>query len=193
MPKTLFIDTETTGLPKTRGWGDYYDPSLTSYYNDSRVIELAYIIYDEVFDEDRTIVKTVDELIIPDGFVIQNSQFHGITMEDAMKNGKYISDVLKDFESDLEGVTTIVAHNINFDMNLILSECYRSKNIGIVKKIESIEKICTMEIGKIFMESRKYPKLVELYSYLFNKTVEQKHRALSDTQICAECYYKMNP
>lgn len=189
MSKTLFIDTETTGLPVTKGWGNYYNPSLTSYYEDSRVIELAYIIY----DEDKNIVKSADYLIIPDGFVIQNSKFHGITMEDATENGRNISDVLKEFDVDLEGVTSIIAHNINFDINLILSECYRLKNTELVKKIGIIDKACTMEIGKAYMKSQKYPKLVELYTYLFNKPIEQKHRALSDTQICAECYYKMNP
>lgn len=189
MSKTLFLDTETTGLPTTKGWGNYYNPSLTSYYDTSRLIEIAYIIY----DSEKNIVKSIDYIIKPCGFEITNSKFHGITTHDAIEQGMYLSDVLKEFESDLDDVGTIVAHNINFDMNIILSECYRMKNIDIVKKIGMIERECTMEIGKTYMKSQKYPKLVDLYKHIFNKTIEQKHRALSDTQICADCYYKMNP
>jgi DNA polymerase III subunit alpha len=189
MSKILFFDTETTGLPTTKGWGNYYNPSYTSYYNDSRIIEIAYIIY----DVDKNIVKSVDYLIQPDGFEINNSKFHGITMDDAIEHGKELSYVLNELESDLDDIGTIVAHNIKFDINILLSECYRLKKIDMVKKIGIIDRECTMEIGKSYIKSRKYPKLVELYQHIFGKTIEQKHRALSDTQICAQCYYQMNP
>ena len=48
-----------------------------------------------------------------------------------------------------------------------------------------------MELGKIYMKSQKFPKLIELYHYLFNKSIDQEHRALTDTRICADCYYRM--
>jgi len=189
MTKTLFIDTETTGLPKTKGWGKYYEPSLTSYYDESRVIEVAYIIY----DNDKTICKSISTIIRPNGFVITNSNIHGISTDDANEYGTELMEVLKEFETDLSDVTTIVGHNIDFDINIMLSECYRANEIGIARKLESINKKCTMRVGKAYMNSEKYPKLVELYRFLFNRIVNQKHRALSDTRICAECYYMMNP
>ena len=39
----LFFDLETTGLPICKGYNEYYDPSNLKYYNDSRIIEIAYI------------------------------------------------------------------------------------------------------------------------------------------------------
>jgi hypothetical protein len=46
-------------------------------------------------------------------------------------------------------------------------------------------------IGKKYMKSNKNPKLIVLYEFLFHKEIIQEHRALSDTKICSECYYKM--
>jgi|DEB0MinimDraft_4_1074332.scaffolds.fasta_scaffold60583_1 DNA polymerase III epsilon subunit-like protein len=189
MSKTMFLDTETNGLPEVKSWGVYYEPMFLSYYDNSRMIELAYIIY----NDDKTIFKSVNYIIRPDGFVINNSQFHGITTDDAKQFGVDIQDVFEEFESDLKDINVIVGHNINFDLHIILSECYRSNNIDIVSKIKKITKICTMEKGKMYMSVRKFPKLTELYQYLFNKPIDQQHRALSDTRICADCYYKMNP
>jgi DNA polymerase III epsilon subunit-like protein len=153
------------------------------------MIELAYIIY----NDDKTIFKSVNYIIRPDGFVIDNSRFHGITTEDAKEFGVDIQDVFKEFETDLEDINVIIGHNINFDLHIILSECYRSNNIDLVSKIKKIDKICTMETGKAYLSVRKFPKLTELYQHLFGKPIDQEHRALSDTRICADCYYKMNP
>ena len=37
----------------------------------------------------------------------------------------------------------------------------------------------------------KNPKLVDLYFSLFDKTIEQEHRSLSDCRICKACYDKL--
>lgn len=187
MSNTLFIDTETTGLPITRNYNDYYHPENKFYYDNSRIIEIAYIIY----DENKNIVKQVEHIIKPDNFNINNSHIHGITYEYALENGVDIKIAIDELYQDLSNVKTIVAHNINFDINIILSECYRLNNNIIIDKIFSINKECTMDIGKKYMNQLRNPKLIILYKFLFNKPVEQIHRALSDTKICADCYYKM--
>ena len=187
MSKTMFLDTETNGLPELRGWGIYHEPMFLSYYDNSRIIELAYIIY----NDDKTISKSVNYIIRPDGFVINNSEIHGITTDDAREYGIDIQEVFEEFESDLNDINVIIGHNIKFDLHIILSECYRYNNISLVKKINKIDKKCTMELGKIYMKSQKFPKLIELYHYLFNKSIDQEHRALTDTRICADCYYRM--
>jgi DNA polymerase III epsilon subunit-like protein len=184
----LFIDTETTGLPVTKNF-KYYNPKNTKYYDNARIIEIAYIIYD---DNDLKI-KEVTTLIKPSGFVIENSHIHGITTEDAIMNGLEISDVLEELYDDLfeYSINCIIAHNINFDINVILSECHRLDKDYLYCSIIKINKECTMHLGKIYLKSTKNPKLNILYEYLFNKEVTQEHRALSDTKICAACYFKM--
>jgi DNA polymerase III epsilon subunit-like protein len=183
----LVLDTETTGIPITKGFNKYYAPSEIKYYNCSRLIELAYIIY----DKDDNIIKEFSSLVKPDNFQITNSHIHGISQEDALTNGKLLIDVMNEFNTDLDSVDILVAHNMLFDNNILLSESYRMNNLELVNKINSKRKDCTMLIGQQVMRLYKFPKLVELYRFLYNKPVTQIHRALSDVIICADCYKKI--
>jgi len=188
MSCTLFIDTETSGLPITPGFNQYYDPELVDYYANSRLVELAYIIY----DQNTSIVKKKEFILKPDGFNVSNSHIHGITEKEIQEKGKNIEDVFNEFKSDLSNVSLIVAHNINFDMNIILSECYRYKFHDMIDILtQNMKYKCTMFMGKKHMKCFKSPKLTELYKFIFSKNVEQKHRALSDANICADCYFRM--
>ena len=185
----LIFDIETTGLPKCKGFNNYYNPCETIYYDNSRMIELGYIIC----SADGIVIKEVEHLIKPDNFSINNSEIHGISNIDAIKNGLDIKDVLNIFHKDIENINTIVAHNINFDYNILLSECYRyfGMNHNIITDIMSKHQICTMKLGKEYLSLNKFPKLIDLHKHLFNKEIVQNHRALSDVKLCAECYYRM--
>ena len=163
----LFIDVETIGLPITRGFNNYYNPSETGYYDSSRIIEIAYVIC----TYDGNVIKEYSSLITPNNFTIENTAIHGITTKDAIEKGVSIENVLDDLNSDLDLVDRIVAHNIKFDINNILSECYRANKEYIIQNINSKSQICTMVMGKQFMNIVKFPKLVDLYSFIFNKTV----------------------
>lgn len=184
----LFFDTETNGLPIMKNYS-YYHPKNLKYYDSSRIIDIAYIIY----DNDGNKIKENNYLIKPENFTIDNSEIHGITYEQALNDGKNIKEVFEEFYNDLNeyNVDSIIAHNINFDVNVILSECYRMNYKHLINIILKINKECTMDIGKNYMKSNKNPKLINLYQFLFSKDIVQEHRALSDTKICAECYYKM--
>jgi DNA polymerase III epsilon subunit-like protein len=183
----IFIDTETNGLPITKGFDNYNHPKELRFYNNSRLIEIAYIIYDNEGNK----IKEVENLVIPNGFKITNSKFHGITEANCIKNGKQIDIVLNEFMKDLNNVDTIIAHNTLFDIHIILSECFRAKQYDLIDNIQKINKEDTMRIGKDFMKVNKYPKLTELYDYLYKTKIHQDHRALSDVIYCAKCYYKM--
>jgi len=185
----LIFDIETTGLPERKGFNNYYEPCETKYYNNSRMIELGYIIC----SNSGILIKEVDDLIKPDNFSINNSNIHGITNVMANGFGKDINIVLNDLNNDLKNVNTIIAHNINFDYNILLSECYRylDSEHSIITDLKSKEQICTMKMGKDFLNVYKYPKLVDLHKNLFNRDIKQEHRALSDVKLCAECYYRM--
>jgi DNA polymerase III epsilon subunit-like protein len=177
----MILDTETTGFPASR------DPTEIYKFNNARLIELGYIIYDSTGKK----IKEYDSLVIPNNFVINNTHIHGISQQDAISKGQSIEQVLNELSRDLDTIDAFVCHNISFDMNIILSESHRAKMLDLVKKIESKEKLCTMEIGKKFMKLNKSPKLIELYKFLFNKDFIQEHRALSDCVACADCYYNM--
>ena len=185
--KIIVIDLETNGFPKRKGFDKYYSPEELDKYDTSRIVEIAYIIY----SEDGEIIKEVDHLVKPNNFRIPNSNFHGITYEMANTDGKNMSEILDELERDLNGIEIIVSHNINFDYNILLSECHRINKISAAELLIALNKQCTMKIGQNYMKMQKSPKLTELYAYLFRKRLVQSHRALPDAKSCGECYFKM--
>ena len=179
--KIAVFDTETTGFPSSR------NPEELEKFNNARLIELGYII----FDKTRKDIKKYDDLGKPNNFVITNTYIHGITHENAVKNGKNINQVLDQLTLDLKNVDGIICHNISFDMAIILSEAYRANKLELIELINQKLHFCSMAIGKKFMKNDKNPKLIELYKFLFNKDFIQDHRALSDCVACLDCFLSM--
>lgn len=177
----MVLDTETTGLPASR------NPQEFDKFNNARLIELGYIIFDKSGKE----IKKYDDLVKPNNFVITNTFIHGITNENAVQNGKDINIVLDQLTLDLKKVDGIICHNISFDVAIILSEAYRLNKLELIELISSKLHLCSMAIGKKFMKSDKNPKLIELYKFLFNKDFIQDHRALSDCVACLDCFLSM--
>lgn len=177
----MVLDTETTGLPSSR------NPQELDKFNNARLIELGYII----FDKSGKDIKKYDDLVKPNNFMITNTFIHGITHENAVQNGKDINQVLDQLILDLKKVDGIICHNISFDMAIILSEAYRLNKLELIELINSKLHFCSMSIGKKFMKNDKNPKLIELYKFLFNKDFIQDHRALSDCVACLDCFLSM--
>jgi DNA polymerase III epsilon subunit-like protein len=177
----MVLDTETTGLPSSK------NPQELDKFNNARLIELGYII----FDKTEKNIKKYDNLIKPNNFIIKNTHIHGITHENAVKNGKDINQVLDQFLLDLKNVDGIICHNISFDMSIILSEAYRLNKLELIELVNQKLHLCSMAIGKKFMKNDKNPRLIELYKFLFNKDLIQEHRALSDCQACLDCFLSM--
>lgn len=185
--KTIILDTETSGLPITKKFGQYYHPSLLNYYDSSRIIEIGYIVF---FSNKELFRRSF--IIKPNGFTITNENIHGITNKFATEKGHNIVDILKILECDLCDVNTIVCHNVNFDLNVLLSECYRHNSLKLVEKLQNLTKECTMLMGQKFLKQKKYPSLKFLYTHLNNTNNNLKcHRALDDTIMCADCYFKI--
>jgi DNA polymerase-3 subunit alpha len=181
---SLIFDVETTGLPSKRNPIPYdFDK-----FEQARMIEIAYII---VNNDNGKILKEYTALIKHDTYItVDNSDIHGITTENLLMEGVPINNVLNDFSKDLETVDTIVAHNLNFDINILLSELYRKYNhhkycIGMIYTKNSY---CTMLNGQKYLNESKWPKLTYLYSKIVGKDWTQTHRALDDTKKCYACY-----
>jgi len=177
----MVLDTETTGIPLTR------NPKEIDKFNNARLIELGYII----FDKDNNKIKEFNSLIKPNQFIINNTHIHNITTDEATNNGNNLEYVLEILLKDLDLVDTIIGHNISFDICILLSECYRIKNNNLINNINLKNKICTMDMGKKFYKLDKNPKLIDLYKISTNKNIIQNHRAISDCLLCFECYYHM--
>lgn len=195
--KVLVFDTETTGLP---------DGYKVPYQQSSRwphIVQFSFILYDL---EKNKIINESDFIIdIPDTVVIspKSIEIHGITREISDKQGFDIKDILEIFQVCINAADYVVAHNINFDRNMVLAECYRNK-LYHMESMFSQDKIyfCTMLRSKNWCnitaiskrdgeEFIRYPKLLELHEKLFKTVPTNLHNSFIDVIVCLRCFYKM--
>lgn len=184
----LVFDTETTGFPKTK----YALPFHKSFFENARMIEIAYLL----IDENTKIIHKEASFLINKSYnrpPITNHHIHGITDELVEAEGVNIKSVFEELYNDLIKVHTIVAHNMDFDIKILLSEIYRnySENRHLLGQLYSKKWDCTIKLGLDYMKVTKFPKLLELYKHIFNEEWEQSHRALDDARVCAKCYIEM--
>jgi DNA polymerase III epsilon subunit-like protein len=147
----LVVDTETTGLIDSIGGRPHY----SHYKKYPRIVSIAWAIIKDgyIVDIDYYIIK-------PQGYNIPNSDFHGITQENAMSNGKSLEFVLNMFIIALSSVDAICAHNLEFDLNIILSEIYRCY---IAERTETFEYTILLKspraLSTIFQHACHHSKL----------------------------------
>lgn len=200
MPRILFFDLETTGLPITRGFNNYYPYNKLEYYNPSRIVQLAFMIYDYPATAilTPTLLHKQDLIIKPTDFEIENSEIHGITKEIAQKKGVLFKDAIAMLMSKIKDVHLVVSHNILFDKNVLLSELFRFGDHTAIAAIDHIPTFCTSyntsHITKLKYNDREYkqPKLTELYTFLFHRKPPQNmHNAMTDVKVLAECFAEL--
>ena len=183
----LFIDTETTGLPKYSAIDD-----MEKW---PRVVQLAWSLYDT--EGNRESLNSF--IIYPTDFTIpmDSARIHGITTERAKKEGVSLHKVLPQFDADVEKATTIISHNLDFDMPIVNTEFMRCKlETNLLKK----QKFCTMKTKKIISYCKlpkpsgmgyKWPALNELHLQLFETEFTDSHNASADVEACARCYFEL--
>jgi DNA polymerase III subunit epsilon len=183
----LFFDTETTGLPKYS--------AETDIVKWPRVVQLAWSLYDK--EGNRKISNNA--IIYPTDYTIPQdaAKIHGITTERAKAEGISLHKVLPQFNSDVEKSSTVIAHNLDFDLPSINTEFLRCKlETALLKK----QKFCTMKTPKIISycelpspsgRGYKWPTLTQLHLRLFETEFLDSHNASADVEACAKCYFEL--
>ncbi|NRB50617.1 MAG: 3'-5' exonuclease [Saprospiraceae bacterium] len=182
----LFFDVETIGFPKK------WNRPHTDTFNWPRMVSIAWILY----DKDRKEVEKASHIVKPEGFEIpyESERIHKITTEKAREEGVDLKPVLKAFAEVIDKAEYIVAHNLNFDENVVGAELYRK---SIEHRLLSAERYCTMREGTYFCrlpgrDGRfKWPTLQELHFKLFGEKFKNGHDPLVDAEICAKCFFKL--
>lgn len=178
MSKNCFIKVVTTGFPQRKGFDNYYDPKNYNYYNDSRIIELGFSINDEI-----------NTNIIYPNFKIENEEIHGISQEYAQQIGRNIIDVLDEFEHSIENIDLFISYNINFDINILLAECYRYERYSLIEKIKNIDRYCLMKYGKNIFGV--YVKFNEFCYYLLGERIQNSFRVEPYICLVKKCFEKV--
>jgi len=176
----LLIDTETTGLPTKTGQ-EFPDPELFKLYDNSRVVQIAIIKCSKAGEKEKVQTKYVKC-----DFKIPNSSFHGITDEICDQKGYEFDEIADWFFELLTGVEIIIAYNVQFDINLMLSEFYRINRKDVVDQIKNKKHTCAMLWGQRVMHFHKYPKLSEFYKHVLRKDIINAHDAGADVDAMYE-------
>lgn len=205
--KVLIFDTETTGLPSRKPNGkfgtrsEYYSPDTHSAYDNSRIVSIAWY-YTNNYQKDQLNPLDIQHYIRkPEGFTeIPTTHIHGISYDEALKTGIPFIDILKNttLEVALTNCDYILAHNVLFDIHILINELYRCEELELANKINTMldnkQCICTGELGKPICKMQfknstnanstryKMPKLCEFYMHVFGKEMENAHNAAGDVK-----------
>lgn len=165
----IIFDTETTGLIPKDSSNNYYHYTNTSKYNNARMIQISY----EILDTTLNVIAT-RSFYINEVDTVSNSQFHNITKELLEKEGISMTRFCDIFTEDLNICSRIIAHNLQFDYFILMSELYRFGFTDIINKINLLKLICSMKKTRHFVcHNKKYPKLLELYNYANNSNLKE--------------------
>ena len=214
----MIFDVETTGLisrPKKS------DPPTQTPPPQPHILQISMLIYDTQF---WRVVKSVDLYIrVPEDVVIDPfiTNLTGITKEMCYDRGIPIADAMAEFYEEFMRCDCIVAHNLEFDSEMIQIEMARlgqnldptdfAKKCPLWKSVfdrdfmaqHEIDTFCTMRVGRKVcqIERRdkkdqvyfKSPKLVELYEHLFGQgsAPTNLHNAFMDAYVCLRCFVKL--
>lgn len=111
--KIIVFDTETTGLPVKRG-----QIALLAPKNWPDIVSISWSVFLGV---ER--IKHVEYIVKPTMWMIpaESAAIHGISHETALIKGIPLVDVLMEFKQDIADANHIIAHNLEFDKNVVFN------------------------------------------------------------------------
>lgn len=191
----LFFDTETTGI-KTKENPDF-KPAL---------VQLGAILQDTKTKDvlaEVNLICTQTNGPIPEAA----SNIHGISDEMAAKYGVDIRMIDMVFACLISKADVIVAHNIDYDMDVVHDNMEHSW-----KRIKDKQQFCTMEnninvVKAPFSDKQKWyytskgikpdaaykrPSLMETHVFYFGTEFEGAHDAMADIRACRDVFMAMD-
>ena len=187
----IFFDTETTGLPKKQ-YNKYFSPKKLEEYDSSRLASIAWIKTNfsyEIISKGYHYVKPDNWTVCPEALKVNS-----LTDQILNEKGLHIAQIIDIFAEEMKDVKFLVAHNIAFDIRIILSEIYRTNNLEFYKDISNIKQYCSM---KLFATSypnmageNKTIKLRTAYEFIKHEKDDLNyHDAMDDTLMCYRIFY----
>ena len=204
--KLLFLDCETAGLPINR----YMAFTNTNIWPTILQISWQYIDYNT---NTMSVLKNSEYFVKLRGkWNADAERIHRIPESIIQKFGKEPSEVFDDFAKDLTNCDIVIAHNMYFDRNCIMSEFQRLYDKGLLDKKplelwpQNKKIICTMMKTRSFCAipfqnqtskpgEFKFPKLAELYAKLFGKEYDisgaELHNSTHDVSCLINCFKQL--
>lgn len=187
----LFFDTETSGKYDFRS-------SHTAQHQPD-LVQLAALLTDEEFN----VMGEINVIVEPMSWVISEevAKIHKITHDMAKSVGVPRKVALAMFNHLVKHADNLIAHNLNFDFNVMLGQFHKE---GAHHRMASCRKICTMlvatpilKLPKGWVSNRiddqyKWPKLEEAYAYYFDGArFDGAHNAMVDVLALSKVFQAM--
>lgn len=173
--KTLYFDTETTGLIAN---------SAVPLEKQPRIIEFCGLLVD---DDSGEVVDQVDTLINPGQPISEEiERITGIKQEDLIGQPSFF-EVSSKIAKLFQDADRAVAHNISFDWAMMRNEYQR---LGIESVFNpAASKVCTVE-GSLHLFGHRL-NLTALYQHLFGEPFAGAHRARTDVEALLKCHRRL--
>jgi DNA polymerase-3 subunit epsilon len=205
--RVLVFDTETNGLLPKRDPATKL-PIINEY---PYILQLSFIVYNV---KTHAIEQTFNNYIKVNNDVVINdkiTEITGITKDTCDKKGIPIVNALYEFYHAYMSCDRVIAHNLNFDKNMIELEILRNyeclrtipdspflfndmfnsvNNVDTYCTMQKTRKFCNITINGKYGPYTKAPRMCELHDKLFNFVPENLHDAMVDTMTCLKCYLK---
>lgn len=184
--KTLFLDTETTGLPLWKEPSDHPEQP--------HIVDIAC----DLFDGDQ-VVDQYDALInIGVPIPPEMTEIHGISDEMVQADGVAPNEALERFMGMVRQADIICGHNVSFDIRMVRIMAARLTG----EKWENpLPVFCTMRkstnLVRVLSEKArhpedwKWPKLSEAYQHFFGEELAEAHRARPDMEASRRIFFHL--
>lgn len=200
MKKILFLDTETTGLPKPNPDGTMAHYTNIEAFERCRILQVSAILSAETGEQ----LDYMDNYVELEPFFNDALHINHITPEIIEAMGVPIKYALKTLERLLIQADEVVIQYSDFDKNVILSEVLRLKNekgIDLMPVFAfHLEKaFCTKKFFKNYFDalglkykSERGPSLAEIYCNVMetNRLPQNQHDSLTDSNMLHEVYFR---
>lgn len=193
-PRTYtFFDTETTNMINFKVRNS--DPSQPT------VIQLGCMVTDSQGHPLHTLSCILKTLGSP--LSIEAEETHGISKVLADAVGLIPGAAITTFFQMLGVANVVVGHNLNFDIRMIKILARKLNSQKMHSDFETIlgtrKTYCTMlttaDLCKLPKPSGrggyKWPKLEELYKFLFSEEMPDGHDAMVDAKATAKCFFEL--
>ena len=176
---------DCSGIGKPLNWNASHTDALAW----PRLLHLSWII----LDKDLKPIDDQDYIVTPEGYTLTDEieEHCRLTAADIEKRGKPLDTVLEAFDKSLKDAYYVLAHNLNFNENVLAAE-YHRKGIthGLFRKL----RFCIMQESTFFCKlpsktgGYKWPTLSELHAIIFQKSFSPANNARADVIATARCF-----
>lgn len=149
------------------------------------ILQVSYNIYD-IYNN----LLEQKNIYIYDG--IHSTPFYPtISPQDIIQHGLTIEKASEIITNDINNVRIVIGHNVKYFDLVKIKKMIAPLTIksDIIIHDTMIESTDILKIKSY--RGYKYPKLIELYKFLFNKEFDNQHNAIDDVNSTFECYKKL--